>query len=150
MATADDGGVSDDTVDPVGDGRADRRSFLQKLAGFTGGALGFLSFPGPARAVDEPWTPPTGPEAGSRAAGDFPKCDPFGQYSDGKDCTIGFTCGELGFHCAGGVLDDYECTGLFACTAFLCTYSYDDQDCEEACNFHCSAQGEFECREGYN
>lgn len=129
----------------------DRRLFLQKLGGFAGGALGFLSFPGPARAADVSWEPPTGPSLQAAAAElqEFDRCDRFAQFSDGKDCTTGFTCGSSGFNCRGSALDDFECT-VFACTAFVCNYSFDDEDCEEPGQFHCKQHSEFACQEGYN
>jgi hypothetical protein len=48
-----------------------------------------------------------------------------------------------------GALDDFECTGsggLFGCqgSAFTCTTSFDDEDCEPQYGFTCSKK-EFTC-----
>lgn len=142
-------GTQDDHLDPADE--QSRRRFLEKIAAFTGGALGYLSFPGPVRAEATPYTPPHANAGPTPNFEEFPRCGEFQQYSAGDDCTTAFTCGPSGFHCEGGALDDFECTSAFVCTQFLCSYSFDDEDCEQPDQYYCNPAGaEFACSEGYN
>lgn len=132
----------------------DRRRFLAKMANYTGASLMWLSFPGAARqlagqqAANLDSLPALSDMEGAMPASNFPQCDPFGEYSNGKDCESAYACQLQGFQCEGSALDDFECSSTFACpTTFVCTYSFDSEDCETF--FTCKPDA-FACEADYN
>jgi hypothetical protein len=114
--------------------KRDRRSFIKVMGRGMGLGFAFLAFPGPSR--NKAATPGTAnlSRPGAGGAISFPPCGTTGQaYSDGTDCGPEgetYSCVDAGFHCYGGMLDDFDCRIDFSCpTIFECHYSFDSDDC---------------------